>query len=146
MKKGAGWLVFLIVVLAYSSIKDFSCDSNDKIQSDLICRVNGCGQKALYYNEDDRYCKEHLYKSINHANQYNSAWAKRKTNYKRALTEEEAEALRGTGYHGTRPNSSAENTEIRAAMRKCPKCGMYGDQGPNNLCYACRYNEEHGFD
>ncbi len=57
---------------------------------------------------------------------------------KKALTREEAENLRGTGYKGTRPNSSAEGSELRAAQVKCKECGYHSDNGANSLCDYCR--------
>lgn len=57
---------------------------------------------------------------------------------KRALTKEEADALRGTGYHNTRPNSSAENMELAAAQVKCKRCGMHSSNGLNSMCDSCR--------
>ena len=63
-----------------------------------------------------------------------------------AMTEQEAKALRGSGYHGTRPKSSAEDTELAAAMNKCRKCGMHTTNGKNSLCDACLYNKNHGLD
>lgn len=112
----------------------------------IVCRVNGCGKTPVYSNWDDRFCSEHLDRSANHSNQYDNSIAKKKINTKEALTEEEADALRGTGYHGTRPNSSAENIELAAAMVKCKNCGMHSDNGKNSLCDECQYNKEYGFD
>lgn len=57
---------------------------------------------------------------------------------KKALTKEEADALRGTGYKGTRPNSSAEAHELKAAQIKCKECGYHSDNGANSLCDYCR--------
>lgn len=57
---------------------------------------------------------------------------------KRALTKEEADALRGTGYNGTRPNSSAEALELKAAQVKCKECGYHSDNGSNSLCDYCQ--------
>jgi len=83
--------------------------------------------------------------SENSVNQSNSSVIAKKVNSQRAMTEEEAAALRGTGYHGTRPNSPAENLELKAAMVKCKKCGMHSDNGANSLCDECQYNETYGF-
>lgn len=55
-----------------------------------------------------------------------------------ALTKEEADALRGTGYHNTRPNSSAENMELAAAQVKCKRCGKHSTNGLNSMCNSCR--------
>ena len=68
----------------------------------------------------------------------------KKINTTPAMTKEEAERLRGTGYHGTRPNSTAENMELKAAQVKCKTCGMHSDNGVNSQCDACAYNEKHG--
>ena len=57
---------------------------------------------------------------------------------KKALTKEEAEALRGTGYNGTRPNSSAEALELKAAQVTCKECGYHSDNGYNSLCDYCQ--------
>ena len=60
---------------------------------------------------------------------------------KKAMTKEEADRLRGTGYHGTRPNSSAENTELAAAQNVCSNCGYHTKYGKNSICQYCR---DHG--
>ena len=112
----------------------------------IVCRVTGCVKTPVYSDWDDRYCDEHLNKSENHANQYDSSVAQKKVNTKKALTKEEADALRGTGYNGTKPNSTAESIELKAAMVKCKKCGMHSSNGSNSLCDECQYNEEYGFE
>lgn len=56
----------------------------------------------------------------------------------KALTKEEADALRGTGYNGTRPNSAAESMELKAAQVKCKECGYHSDNGSNSLCDYCQ--------
>lgn len=56
----------------------------------------------------------------------------------KALTKEEADALRGTGYNGTRPNSAAESLELKAAQVKCKECGYHSDNGSNSLCDYCQ--------
>jgi hypothetical protein len=58
---------------------------------------------------------------------YSSQGVTKKINTTPAMTKEEAERLRGTGYHGTRPNSTAENIELKAAQVKCKTCGMHSD-------------------
>lgn len=75
---------------------------------------------------------------------YSSQGVTKKINTTPAMTKEEAERLRGTGYHGTRPNSTAENIELKAAQVKCKTCGMHSDNGVNSQCDACAYNEKHG--
>lgn len=143
--------VVLLIVIGISAL----WKNNDKNKKDewhysdgssIVCRVNGCGKNPVYSNWDDRFCKEHLNKSENHSEQYDVSVAKKKVNTKKALTKEEADALRGTGYHGTRPNSSAESIELKAAMVKCKNCGMHSDNGSNSLCDECQYNKEYGFD
>ena len=57
---------------------------------------------------------------------------------KKALTKEEADALRGTGFNGTRPNSAAEAMELKAAQVKCKECGYHSDNGSNSLCDYCQ--------
>ena len=114
--------------------------------TEIVCRVAGCGKRPMYSKWEDRFCAEHLYKSANKSGQYDKTTARKKVNTTPALTKEQAEKLRGTGYHGTRPNSSAEDAEIKAAMVKCINCGMHTDNGENSLCFECQYNKENGFD
>ncbi len=140
-------IIAIVVVLALISNNNNSKDVwHNYDGSDIICRVYGCGKRPVYPNWDDRFCIEHLDRSANHSSEHDSSVERKKYNTKKALTKEEAEQLRGTGYHGTRPYSAAENAELRAAMRTCPNCGMYADRGENNLCFACDYNKEHGLD
>ena len=136
-------ICFICVGIGKTNKKDEWHYSNG---SSIVCRVNGCGKNPMYSNWEDRYCKEHLNKSTNVANQYDSSVAKKKVNTKKALTKEEADALRGTGYKNTRPNSVAEDMNIKAAMVKCKNCGMHSDNGSNSLCDECQYNAEYGFD
>lgn len=63
-----------------------------------------------------------------------------------AMTADEAEALKGTGYHGCRPNSSAESTELKAAQAKCAECGYHTDNGTNSLCDYCQWQYLYGTD
>lgn len=65
-------------------------------------------------------------------------------NREQAMSKEEAERLSGTGYHGTRPNSSAENTELRAAQTKCKNCGYRTHNGANSLCDYCAWMQRYG--
>jgi hypothetical protein len=65
-------------------------------------------------------------------------------NREKAMTKEEADRLRGTGYHGTRPNSSAEDIELKAAQTKCKNCGYRTHNGVNSLCDYCRWMEQYG--
>ena len=77
---------------------------------------------------------------------YNSSKNIKRINTEPAMSKEQAERLRGTGYNDTRPYSIAEDLELRAAQVKCKKCGMRSHNGLNSLCDACRYNETIGFD
>ena len=79
-------------------------------------------------------------------NSNNSTVKTKRINTEPAMTKEEAERLRGTGYHGTRPNSLAEEIELKAAQVKCKKCGMRSHNGANSLCDECQYNEKYGLD
>lgn len=137
-------LLFFLINCFISNIGNEGRDN--PYESQMVCRVNGCGKVPVYSTWEDRFCSDHLDKSENRSNQYDSSVAKKKVNTKPSLTKEEAEALRGTGYHGTRPDSSAENIEIKAAMVKCKNCGMHSDNGGNSLCDECQYNKEYGFD
>lgn len=78
-------------------------------------------------SEDDSYS---IYESLYSQNQNTNTRTK-------ALSKSEADALRGSGYHNTRPNSPAENMELRAAQVKCKKCGYHSDNGSNSLCDYC---------
>ena len=62
---------------------------------------------------------------------------------KPAMAKEQAEALKGTGYKGTRPNSTAESHELKCAQIKCDVCGMHTDNGYNSACDACRAKGYH---
>lgn len=61
-----------------------------------------------------------------------------------AMSKETAERLSGTGYHGCRPNSSAENSELKAAQNKCSECGYYTSNGGNSLCDYCKWQFLYG--
>lgn len=76
--------------------------------------------------------------SGNYSSDYGSSYTGSSYARKRALTKEEADALRGTGYNGTRPNSSAEALELKAAQVKCKECGYHSDNGLNSLCDYCQ--------
>ena len=79
--------------------------------------------------------------SSNYSSNYGSSDAEGSYVRKKALTKEEADALRGTGYNGTRPNSSAEALELKAAQIKCKECGYHSDNGANSLCDYCQSNK-----
>lgn len=72
-----------------------------------------------------------------YASTYNAAPSR-----KRAMTKEEADKLRGTGYHGTRPGSPAESNELRAAQNTCKECGYHSDNGANSLCDYCYWKQK----
>lgn len=76
--------------------------------------------------------------SSNYSSYSGTSTSRTTGNYKKALTKEEANALKGTGYHGTRPNSVAELNELRAAQVKCKQCGYHSDNGGNSLCDSCQ--------
>ena len=86
----------------------------------------------------------------NNSNTYSSSYSRQSiptcppVNRERAMTKEEAERLSGTGYHGTRPNSSAENLELAAAQTRCKNCGYRTHNGLNSLCDYCRWMETYG--
>lgn len=65
-------------------------------------------------------------------------------NREKPLTQEQAERLYGTGYGGTRPNSSAERTEVARTMMKCRNCGYHTDNGLNSYCDYCEWMLRHG--
>ncbi len=65
-------------------------------------------------------------------------------NREKAMTKEQAERLSGTGYMGTRPNSSAEISKLKIAQLKCKNCGYHTDNGSNTLCDYCAWMEEYG--
>lgn len=74
------------------------------------------------------------------SNNRSSNWASYSNNLPtrtKAMTAEEAEKLRGTGYHGTRPGSPAEHNELRAAQVTCEECGYHSDNGVNSICDYC---------
>ena len=140
-------LVLIACIGIYSVFTSNNKDEGHYSNGDsIICRVDGCGKRPVYSDWNNRFCEEHLNKSEDHASQYAPRVATKKINTEHALTKDEADALSGTGYHGTRPNSAAEDIELKAAMVKCKKCGMHSDNGANSLCDKCRYNEEHGLD
>lgn len=139
-------LLIIIVISSVASVFESKDEWHYSDGTEIVCRVTGCGKTPVYSDWEDRYCVEHLDKSENHGSEYDSTVATKKVNTKKALTKEEADALRGTGYKGTRPNSMAESNELKAAMVACENCGMHSSNGSNSLCDECRYNEEYGFD
>ena len=82
--------------------------------------------------------------SSSYSSSYSSTPTCPPVNRELAMTREEADRLRGTGYHGTRPNSSAENTELAAAQTKCKNCGYRTHNGSNSLCDYCAWMERYG--
>lgn len=139
-------ILFPVLILCGIGTAYYNAQIASTEDREIVCRVSGCGNAPVYDEWDDRFCAEHIDKSQNHAHEYNHAIAQKKINTERALTKEEADRLRGTGYHGTKPHSSAEEIELKAAMVACKKCGMRSHNGLNSLCDECRYNEEYGFD
>ena len=82
--------------------------------------------------------------SYSYSGRYSSTPTCPPVNRERAMTDEEAERLKGTGYHNTRPNSSAEMSALRAAQVRCKNCGYHSDNGSNSLCDYCAWMERYG--
>ncbi len=76
--------------------------------------------------------------SKSYSSAYGSGYAHSSSPSKPAMTKETAEALKGTGYKGTRPNSWAENHALKCAQIKCDVCGMHTDNGVNSACDSCQ--------
>lgn len=99
------------------------------------------GYMIIYNQKKDAESVKFLHSSDNtYSNEYylNNKYTNNSSFSKEALTDEEAENLRGTGYQNTRPYSSAENIEIQAAQVKCKECGKHSDNGLNSLCDSCQ--------
>ncbi len=94
-----------------------------------IAQIPGCDSSS----SRESYSYSGSYSSGNRSSYTGSSYTRTK-----ALTKEEAEALRGTGYKGTRPNSAAEAMELKAAQVKCKECGYHSDNGSNSLCDYCQ--------
>ncbi len=94
-----------------------------------IAQIPGCDSSS----SRDSYSYSGSYSSS-----YGSSYTGSSYTRKKALTKEEAEALQGTGYKGTRPNSAAEAMELKAAQVKCKECGYHSDNGSNSLCDYCQ--------
>lgn len=109
--------------------------------------TSGADRYSIYTSSNSVY-RNHdcIYEGPQTSKTSNRSGAVKQRNTTPAMTEQEAKALRGSGYHGTRPKSSAEDTELAAAMNKCRKCGMHTTNGKNSLCDACLYNKNHGLD
>lgn len=82
--------------------------------------------------------------SSSYSGSYSSTPTCPPVNRELAMTKEEAERLSGTGYHGTRPNSSAENSELKAAQVRCKNCGYRSHNGLNSLCDYCAWMDRYG--
>lgn len=152
MKNGKGFIALFVAVIFVVALIYLTNDNSKEDEwhnhdgSEIVCRVSSCGKRPLYSDWSNRFCTEHIDRSEDHSNNYSGTVAKKKINSEKALTKEEADALRGTGYNGTRPNSSAENSELAAAMIACKNCGMRSHNGANSLCYECQYNKDYGLD
>lgn len=109
--------------------------------------TSGADRYSIYTSSNSVY-RNHdcIYEGPQTSKTSNRSGGVKQRNTTPAMTEQEAKALRGSGYHGTRPKSSAEDTELAAAMNKCRKCGMHTTNGKNSLCDACLYNKNHGLD
>jgi len=123
-KKNKWWLWLVITVVLLSVILLISKEPTNDIDTD-------------YTPSYDSYTPSYNYSNATQK-------ATKKINTTPALTKEEAERLRGTGYKGTRPNSEAESMKLKAAQVKCESCGMHSDNGFNSQCDACEYNEKYG--
>lgn len=95
----------------------------------LVAQLPSCERESSKSN----YSYSGSYSSNTGNGYYGGSYAR-----KRALTKEEADALRGTGYKGTKPNSWAEAHELKAAQIKCKECGYHSDNGFNSLCDYCQ--------
>lgn len=95
----------------------------------LVAQLPSCESKTSKAS----YTYPGSYASNSQNEYYGSSYYREK-----ALTKEEADALRGTGYNGTRPNSAAESMELKAAQVKCKECGYHSDNGSNSLCDYCQ--------
>lgn len=141
-------ILILILLLGAIGISQRQKETHDERHTfggkEIVCRFQGCEQRPLYSDWVDRFCSDHIDKSEHHKGNKKSTGTKR-INKEPALTDEQAKAMEGTGYGGTRPNSSAEISKIKAAKVKCKKCGMHSTNGLNSLCDECSYNESMGF-
>lgn len=139
-------ILIIILLLGAIGISQKQKETHDEWHTfggkEIVCRFQGCEQRPLYSDWADRFCSDHIDKSEHHKEK--STGTKR-INNEPALTDEQAKALEGTGYGGTRPNSSVEISKIKAAKVKCKKCGMHSTNGLNSLCNECSYNESMGF-
>ncbi len=125
----AGIVVFIVltlIVFAVNSIVDSIVDRN---------RYSSYKRGGSSYSYSSSYTSTSLKDSI--------PTCPPKNNHK-AMTKEEANRLLGTGYHGCRPNSSAEIAELAAAQVTCKNCGYYSDNGRNSLCDYCSWMERYG--
>lgn len=122
--KNRWWLWLTIPVAIVAIIVCFANGNGNEAETGDVPSYNSHTQNGGSYNSDQGLTK--------------------KVNTTPAMTKEEAERLRGTGYHGTRPNSTAESIELKAAQVKCKTCGMHSDNGANSQCDECTYNELHG--
>lgn len=124
--KSRWWLWLTIPVVIVAIIVCFANGNGNEADTGDVPSYNSHTQSGGSYNSDQGLTK--------------------KVNTTPAMTKEEAERLRGTGYHGTRPYSTAESIELKAAQVKCRTCGMHSDNGANSQCDECTYNELHGLD
>lgn len=124
--KSKWWLWLTIPIVIIAIIVCFANGNGNEADTGNVPSYNSHPQSGGSYNSDQGVTK--------------------KVNTTPAMTKEEAERLRGTGYHGTRPYSTAESIELKAAQVKCRTCGMHSDNGANSQCDECTYNELHGLD
>lgn len=100
----------------------------------LLCGFMVFSSIAKLPDSNDK--KDYKTNYSSYTNSYNN-YSQSSTSSKAALTKEEADRLRGTGYHNTRPGSLAEDMELKAAQVKCKECGLHSDNGYNSLCDRC---------
>ena len=126
-KKTTHPVLIVFVILVFVIISAASASKNNDPTSYNNSGSKNTSYSSSYYSGSSGY-----------------SYAPSANSRKPAMTKEEAARLEGTGYHGTRPGSSAEMTELKAAMEKCKNCGYHTDNGANSLCDYCQYMERHG--
>lgn len=105
----------------------------------LLCGFMVFSTISKLPDADDK--KDYKTNYSSYTNSYNN-YSQSSSSSKSAMTKEEADRLRGTGYHNTRPGSVAENIELKAAQVKCKECGYHSDNGYNSLCDYCQRKQQ----
>lgn len=126
-KRSAWWILGVAAVLAF---------------------IIAIGQQSKPTPAKSTYSTNSPSRSTSNSSTYTGSYSSTPTcppvNRELAMTKEEADRLSGTGYHGTRPNSSAENSELKAAQVRCKNCGYRSHNGLNSLCDYCAWMEKYG--